>query len=155
MKEALKARLAGNKWPEHLPWILLGLRAAPKDDSNISAAEAMLGTPLQLPGQLLTAAERPVGQFVEQLRSAPPLATRPLPSSSTVDRVPPQLWTASHVYIRRGGVLPPLAPPYAGPYAVTARADKFFTVQIGDKEDTVSIDRLKPHLGTEMVLPPR
>jgi transposase InsO family protein len=81
MKEALKARLAGNRWPEHLPWILLGLRAAPKDDSNISATEAMLCTPLQLHGQLLTAAERPVGQFVEQLRSVPPIATRPLPAA--------------------------------------------------------------------------
>jgi hypothetical protein len=25
---------------------------------------------------------------------------------------------------------------------------------IADKEDTVSVDRLKPHLGTEAVLPP-
>jgi hypothetical protein len=154
MKEALKARLAGDKWPDHLPWVLLGMRAAPKDDSNISAAEATLGTPLTLPGQLLTAAERPVGRFVEQLRSVPPIATRAIPESESTSRMSPQLYSASHVYIRRGGVLPPLVPPYAGPYAVTGRSEKFFTVMIGDKEDTVSVDRLKPHLGTEEVLPP-
>jgi hypothetical protein len=88
----------------------------------------MLGTPLQLHGQLLTAPERPGGQFVEQLRSALPIATKPLPATSLVDRVAPQLWSASHIYIRRRGVLLPLGPLYVGSYAVTGWADKFFTV---------------------------
>jgi transposase InsO family protein len=48
LKDALRARLAGDKWPEHLPWVLLGLRAAPKDISNVSAAETVLGTPLSV-----------------------------------------------------------------------------------------------------------
>ncbi len=30
LKDALRARSAANDWPDHLPWILLGLRAAPK-----------------------------------------------------------------------------------------------------------------------------
>jgi hypothetical protein len=58
IKEALKARLAGNQWPDHLPWVLLGLRAAPKDYSSISAAKAFLDTPLTLPGQLLNTVEK-------------------------------------------------------------------------------------------------
>jgi transposase InsO family protein len=33
IKDALRVRLAGNRWPEHLPWVLFGLRAAPKEDS--------------------------------------------------------------------------------------------------------------------------
>ncbi len=31
LKDALRSRLAGDRWPDHLPWVLLGLRAAPKD----------------------------------------------------------------------------------------------------------------------------
>jgi transposase InsO family protein len=38
LKAALRARLGGSRWPEHLPWVLLGLRTAPKEDSGISAA---------------------------------------------------------------------------------------------------------------------
>jgi hypothetical protein len=29
LKAALRARLAGSRWPEHLPWVLLGVRTAP------------------------------------------------------------------------------------------------------------------------------
>jgi hypothetical protein len=47
----------------------------------------------------------------------------------------------------RGGTLPPLAPLYVGPYEVLERADKFFRLAVGGREETVSIDRLKPHIG--------
>ncbi|MFO0001722.1 MAG: hypothetical protein ACK559_11365, partial [bacterium] len=43
LKDSLRTRLAGNDWPAHLPWILLGLRAAPKEDSGVSSAELVLG----------------------------------------------------------------------------------------------------------------
>jgi Integrase zinc binding domain/Integrase core domain len=46
LKDALKARLAGPDWPLHLPWVLLGLRAAPREDSGVSAAELVYGVPL-------------------------------------------------------------------------------------------------------------
>ncbi len=51
LKEALRAWLAANDWPDHLPWVLLGMRAAPKEDSAVSSAEMVLGEPLVLPGQ--------------------------------------------------------------------------------------------------------
>ncbi len=60
---------------------------------------------------------------------------------------PAALLQASHVYVRRGGTLPPLAPLYVGPDEVLERADKFFRLAVGGREETVSIDRLKPHLG--------
>ncbi len=53
IKDALHAREAGLAWHSHLPWVLLGLRAAPKEDSGISSAERVLGSPLHLPGELL------------------------------------------------------------------------------------------------------
>jgi hypothetical protein len=43
--------------------------------------------------------------------------------------------------------LPPLAPLYVGPYEVLERTDKYFRLAVGGREETVSIDRLKPHLG--------
>jgi len=60
---------------------------------------------------------------------------------------PAALLQASHVYVRRGGTLPPLAPLYVGPYEVLERTDKYFRLAVGGREETVSIDRLKPHLG--------
>jgi hypothetical protein len=39
----------------HLPWILLGLRAAPCKEDNISRAQAFLGTLIVLPDQFLDA----------------------------------------------------------------------------------------------------
>ncbi len=51
LKEALRARSAANDWPDHLPWVLLGMRAAPKEDSAVSSAEMVLGEPLVLPRQ--------------------------------------------------------------------------------------------------------
>ena len=41
------------EWLEHLPWVLLGIRVAPKEDSGVSAAEAGFGGQLALPGQFL------------------------------------------------------------------------------------------------------
>ncbi len=58
---------------------------------------------------------------------------------------------AEYVFVRRGGVVPPLAPLYHGPYKVLQAGDKFFTISLGGREDTVSVDRLKPHLGGPVV----
>ena len=78
IKDALRARLAGDKWPDHLPWVLFRLRAAPKEDSGLSSAELVFGSTLTLPGQLLETPETPVEEIVDSLRSTQPLPTRPL-----------------------------------------------------------------------------
>jgi hypothetical protein len=49
LKAALRAQLAGSRWPEHLPWVLLGLRTAPKEDSGVLAAELVYRAALALP----------------------------------------------------------------------------------------------------------
>jgi hypothetical protein len=36
IKDALRARGAGPGWHSHLPWVLMGLRAAPKENSAVS-----------------------------------------------------------------------------------------------------------------------
>ena len=39
---------------------------------------------------------------------------------------------------------PPLTPPYEGPYKVLVHGDKSFVLDYGNRQDSVSIDRLKP-----------
>ncbi len=59
----------------------------------------------------------------------------------------------SSVYVKRGGNLLPLAPLYVGPYAVQERGEKVFRLQVGDREEAVSVDRLKPQTRAEPVQP--
>jgi transposase InsO family protein len=54
LKDALRARAAtAASWVDHIPWILLSLRAAPREDDGISPAERTYGSPLVVPGQFL------------------------------------------------------------------------------------------------------
>ncbi len=153
LKDSLRARLAGPQWLEHLPWVLLGIRSAPKEDSSVSSAELVLGVPFILPSQLSSDKEVPQQQVLKALRSLKPPATRPLTYAQAAASLPASLFTADFVYIRRGGVAPPLAPVYMGPYKVLDRSEKVFQVLIGGRSEAVSVDRIKPHLGTSPVLP--
>jgi Integrase core domain len=144
LKEALRARQCGSAWAEHIPWALLGVRAAPKDDSGVSAAEVMFGMPLNLPGEVLEKpgsggeAERPAG-----------LPVRPRSYAKDVKGPAGQIGAARYVYVRRGPAEGPLAPHYDGPYEVLERSDKVL-LQIGGKVESVSADRLKPYVGVRM-----
>ena len=51
LKAALTARLQGAAWIRQLPWVLLGIRAATKEDLDCSPAELVFGGQLRLPGQ--------------------------------------------------------------------------------------------------------
>ena len=66
---------------------------------------------------------------------------------------PGPLATAELVYVRRGAVSPPLTQCYSGPFKVLERGPKVFRLQVGEREEVVSADRLKPHTGTTPTLP--
>jgi len=58
-------------------------------------------------------------------------------------------WLQLHMFVRHGAVRKPLQSPYDGPYPVLERTEKFFTLNINGRKDTVSVDWLKPaHLNT-------
>jgi transposase InsO family protein len=158
IKDTLRARLAGNEWVVHLPWVLLSIRAAPKDDSAISAAEMVYGSPILLPGHPLLPPPPPQlsspGPAPAASRLLPPfLPVRQHTQPSEPPSLPTGLASAEFVYIRRGGASTPLSPSYSGPYRVISRSPKYFTLDLGDRSDVVSVDRLKPHSGASALQP--
>ena len=57
LKAALRAHLSGPSWTKDLPWVLQGIRTAPKKDLGCFSAELVYGQPLlTVPGILLSAA---------------------------------------------------------------------------------------------------
>ena len=53
LKAALQAYLFGPGWTRDLPWVLLRIRTAPKEDLVCFSAELVYGHPLIVPGDLL------------------------------------------------------------------------------------------------------
>ena len=154
LKNALKSRACGVDWADHLPWVMLGIRAAPKEDSAVSAAEMVFGSPLTLPGQILTEEDVPADSTQERANSAEEKFEAASRSYAEVARATPgPLASAELVYVRRGAVSPPLTQCYSGPFKVLERGPKVFRLQVGEREEVVSADRLKPHTGTTPTLP--
>jgi hypothetical protein len=149
LKDALRARQAVNDWPEHLPSVLLGLRAAPNEDSSVSPAELVLGEALVLPSHLSDTGQPPGRSYRDVLVSPTPchIPTRRLPLAAAGEGLPAALQRCQAVYIRKAGTVSPLAALYAGPYQVVERRPKTFTVLVGDKSEVVSVDQLKPDMG--------
>jgi len=142
IKDGLRAREAKTEWDDHLPWVMLGLRAAPKDESAVSAGEAVFGQQLALPGHSHLG-----GTNGESVGRAPPAGIPETRRTYAEVVASPSLLDASWVYIHKGGSLKPLENRYEGPFRVVRRDPKTFTVQRGGTEEVVSKDRLKPHLG--------
>ncbi|MBM6549272.1 DDE-type integrase/transposase/recombinase [Streptococcus dysgalactiae subsp. equisimilis] len=147
LKAALKAQ-DNPSWSETLPLVLLSLRNTFKKDIHATAAELVFGQTLRLPGELVSPtppATFDYGDYAKRLahhmRLLQPALSR---EQHRPSYLPPSLRTASHVFIKVGGVRPSMRPPYTGPFRVLSRADKFFIVDINGKRETISIDRLKP-----------
>jgi hypothetical protein len=65
-----------------------------------------------------------------------------LPSELPAE-LPAELLSAPLVWVRRGGLVPPLQPLYDGPYAVLRRGPRSFTVRVGSQDEVVAVSRLK------------
>ncbi len=57
------------------------------------------------------------------------------------------------MYVRVGGQQRPLAAPYASPYLVVSKGAKTFTIQVGQRQEIISVDPLKAHTGLGPVSP--
>ncbi|GFO16286.1 Pol polyprotein [Plakobranchus ocellatus] len=149
LKAALKARLQGPNWADELPWVLLGLRTAPKEDFGLSAAEPVYGIPLSVPGEFIDPTSKTVNAYAPndpfsscvQRLSPFPTSHYGLSSSSSV---PQSLRDSKFVFIRNDSHRGPLRRPYDGPFRVVAPGDKTFRIMVGNREEVISADRLKP-----------
>jgi hypothetical protein len=120
LKEALRAHGGGGLWVEHLPWVLLGIRAAPKEGAGVSAAEAVYGAPLAVPGQLVRPPE-PEGQ--------PEIpGTTPEPEPVQPEEI------SDLVFVKRPGKTS-LGPLFDGPFKVLSRKEKMVRIQFGSYAD--------------------
>ncbi|GFO14024.1 Pol polyprotein [Plakobranchus ocellatus] len=149
LKAAFKARLQGPNWADEVPWILLGLRTAPKEDIGSSAAELVYETPLTVPGEFIDPSAKCVPSGIARdscytnIKNLLPLPTvhHNLSAQSYVHK---SLRNPKFVFIRHDGHRDPLQRPYDGPFQVVAPGDKTFRVMVGDREEIISVDRLKP-----------
>lgn len=154
LKAALMARGAGIHWSEQLPTVLLGLRTALREDTQVSPALMTYGSTLKIPSDFFapTQPKNEDAEFVRQLTEA--MASLAPSSKSRVNNrstfVHKDLTSCTHVFVRNDTVRSPLTPPYDGPFKVIQRDGKHFTIQMPLRTTVVSIDRLKPaHLLNE------
>ena len=149
-RQLKSAHGASTHWVEALPLVLLSIRTAVKSDLQCSVAELVYGTTLRLPGEFFekealhtvmdpAALVRDLRDVMRNLK-APPV--RPQPQRNV--HVSRYLAECTHVFVRHDGIRKPLQPTYDGPYRVIERAEKFFTIDYNGRNDTVSLDRLKP-----------
>ena len=152
MKASLKAKLGSDpNWCDTLLVVLLGMRAAVKQDINCSVAEMVYGEQLRLPGEFFTTSAGnwntdpsvvvDLRQRMQQVRPVPPVWHG---EESRRSFVHTDLPTATHVFVRVDAHKSPLQAPYKGPFNVLERHSKYFKLDLGNIENTVSIDRLKP-----------
>ena len=142
------ARLTGQNWIDELPWIMLGIRTAPKEDLRTSSAEMVFGEPLTVPADFI-ATHNQQQSSVQQLQRLRTTVQSfcPIPTSRhgpVTSFVPHTLKVAPFVFMRSDSHRKPLQPPYTGPYQVLERGDKDFVIDIGGKREHISVDRLKP-----------
>lgn len=170
LKDALRAHseFDPHNWLDKIPFILLSIRSSLRDDATVSPAQALFGTDLSLPSDILLPYAHDetldVSEYSKKLTSymqfVPPAVSRMQRLNGKVDR---NLFTCTHVFVRNNSKHS-LQQNYRGPYKVISRTDKYFTLQLPSGEDVVSIDRLKtaylpdeylhhPSKPTEILLP--
>ncbi|XP_037526413.1 uncharacterized protein LOC119403556 [Rhipicephalus sanguineus] len=149
LKASLTAKLDREHWVEKLPLVLLGLRTALKEDLRFSAAEMLYGSTIRLPGEFFgekSGTAPTPSEHMERLHSWLEHLQPNAPRVSRDQRVFsfPDMNAATHVFVRRDTVKVPLTPAYDGPFRVLSRSHKTVTIRVRDREDVVSLDRVKP-----------
>ncbi len=110
LKDALRSRLAGEKWVLHLPWVVLGPRAAPKEDGNGSSVELMFGCLVTVPASFLPSQSRRRRRSWRTYRPQDAAHhTAVFHGHGCVSF--PALQAAKFVYIRNSRSVLPLSPP--------------------------------------------
>ena len=150
MKSADKA-IRVFDWVDALPLVLLGMRAAVKNDLHYSVAEMVFVEPLRLPGTFLVSSDGDMTadpEFVADLRQKIRLLQPIHPvwhgGESLRSYVSQELLSATHVFVRIGACKTPLQSPFQGQFKVLERLEKYFKFDLGKRHDMVSLYIITP-----------
>ncbi|XP_012537051.1 uncharacterized protein LOC105837101 [Monomorium pharaonis] len=147
LKTAIKCHET-DSWTEVLPIILLGIKASFKEDLAATSADLIFGETICLPGQFFgqdNNDEWNKEDFVGKLRRwISKLSLRLKRYGEKNIFVYRDLKEALDVFLRHDAPTEILYPRYDRPYEVVKRNDEFYTIKIGDKSTTVSLERIKP-----------
>ena len=127
MKAALCASLTDSNWVDKLPWVMLGIRTASKEDLQSSSAELVYGQTLRVPGDFVPSttvswsATFQRSTLLDNARLFVPVHTscHGLPQS----HIPTRLQMADYVFIHHDAHRGPLCSPYKGPFRVLESGD--------------------------------
>lgn len=145
LKQALVAK--GGDWEENLPWALLYNRCAIKPDLRYGPAGLTFGFLPVLPVALWPRKEfllDPDAFGNTFTRMDFPVAD--VPRHHVVKRQEQLLNfdNCTHVFVPKDGVVPSLRPKYAGPFEIIERYPRAMKLDIKNRTDVISIERLKP-----------
>ena len=121
------------------------------------------GSTLTVPGTFVGPSSNP--DAAEHLQNMRNMAGRLVPApdawhGTKAIAITKGLDEAEYVFVRRDATHSPLQTPYTGPYKVLQKQGKYFVIKCGEREESVSVDRLKPvnaepDRPTEPAMPPR
>ncbi len=127
--------------------MLLGLRAQLREDTGLSPAEAVLSAQIVLPNEFLQNDELSVDTIVKKFAKTLHVSASSLPrhnsSTELPSELPAELLSAPLVWIRRGGLVPPLQPLYDGPCVVLRCGPRSFTIRVGSRDEVAAVSCLK------------
>ncbi len=91
LKDALCTRANAATWSEDLPFVLLGLRAQPREDNGLSLAEVVFGTPIVLPNEFLQTEEISVDSIINNVSKTLDAPASSLPRHNSSVQLPSEL----------------------------------------------------------------
>ncbi|XP_068203589.1 protein NYNRIN-like [Palaemon carinicauda] len=136
LKAALMARCTDEHWKAQLPWVLLGLRTAPRADGKPSPLREALTVPdeffpVTTDDTKLDHLREISGKFRPCLKSY---------EDRTRHFTPKDLYDCDYVFIQVDAHRQPLTRPYCGPYEVVRRTAKSFLLNVLRQENWVTIN---------------
>lgn len=153
LKASLRCVCDSVHWSTALPLVLLGIRTTHRPDLNCTPATMLYGEDLRLPGQIFAPSQNDnsyiTSDFVKIIRDhfskivSPPTRT----DSQQTAYIPKSLETCTHVLVLVKKVQDSLQDVYDGPFLVVRRLRKSFVILRKGKNETITIDRLKPAFG--------